>query len=284
MARGILWFKSRLEMKLFSIIIVIIAGFGALIFITIQKETEDLIKKTKEQASFLSSSVVTSLQKDMMEGRADMARWLIEDLKTMKGVEKLQIVRTDGTEAFQDLRTIKDVEKRTAIKKEWLENHPDKANPIAKGIDSPIFKETLKKGSADAVEYNENINGREVFTYLKPIANEPRCFGCHGSDKNLRGILMVSIGIDKDIQSIRWYVIITSVITVLIVITFMRVLINNIILKPITHLAKVVDKISMGETDKKIVLSSNDEIQDLADAIDRLRTSMKMAIEKLYKR
>ncbi|MEK6680923.1 MAG: HAMP domain-containing protein [Nitrospirota bacterium] len=284
MARGILWFKSRLEMKLFSIIIVIVAGFAALIFLTIQKETDDLLKKTKEQASFLSSSVITSLQKDMMEGRADMARWLIEDLKTMKGVERLQIIRTDSTEAFQDLRTIRDVEKRTAIKKEWLENHPDRANPIAKGIDNPLFKDTLKKGTTEAVEYNERVEGKEVFTYLKPIANEPRCFGCHGSDKNLRGILMVSIAVDKDIQSIRWYVIITSVITVLIVITFMRTLINNIILKPITHLVDVVDKISMGETDKKIDISSNDEIQDLADAIDRLRISMKMAIEKLYKR
>ena len=219
-----------------------------------------------------------------MEGRADMARWLIEDLKTMKGVERLQIIRTDSTEAFQDLRTIRDVEKRTAIKKEWLENHPDRANPIAKGIDNPLFKDTLKKGTTEAVEYNERVEGKEVFTYLKPIANEPRCFGCHGSDKNLRGILMVSIAVDKDIQSIRWYVIITSVITVLIVITFMRTLINNIILKPITHLVDVVDKISMGETDKKIDISSNDEIQDLADAIDRLRISMKMAIEKLYKR
>ena len=284
MARGILWFKSRLEMKLFSIIIVIVAGFAALIFLTIQKETDDLLKKTKEQASFLSSSVITSLQKDMMEGRADMARWLIEDLKTMKGVERLQIIRTDSTEAFQDLRTIRDVEKRTAIKKEWLENHPDRANPIAKGIDNPLFKDTLKKGTTEAVEYNERVEGKEVFTYLKPIANEPRCFGCHGSDKNLRGILMVSIAVDKDIQSIRWYVIITSVITVLIVITFMRTLINNIILKPITHLVDVVDKISMGETDKKIDISSNDDIQDLADAIDRLRISMKMAIEKLYKR
>ncbi|MBI3354286.1 MAG: HAMP domain-containing protein [Nitrospirae bacterium] len=284
MARGILWFKSRLELKLFSIIIVIIAGFAALIFLTIQKETDDLLKKTKEQASFLSSSVITSLQKDMMEGRADMARWLIEDLKTMKGVERLQIIRTDSTEAFQDLSTIRDVEKRTAIKKEWLENHPDKANPIAKGIDNPLFRDALKKGTTEAVEYNERVEGKEVFTYFKPIANEPRCFGCHGSDKNLRGILMVSIAVDKDIQSIRWYVIITSVITVLIVITFMRTLINNIILKPITHLVDVVDKISMGETDKKIDISSNDEIQDLADAINRLRTSMKMAIEKLYKR
>lgn len=284
MAKGILWFKSRLELKLFSIIIIIVAGFGALILITINKETEDLIRKTREKAAFLTTSVVTSLQKDMMEGRADMARWLIEDLKAMNGVERLQIVRTDGTEAFQDLLTIRNVEKRTAIKKEWLENHPDKANNIAKGIDHTVFKDVLKRGTADTVEYNEKIEGREVFTFLKPIANEPRCFGCHGSEKNLRGILMVSIGVDKDIQSIRWYIIITAAITVLIVIALLRALTNKIILNPITHLVDVVNKISMGEIDKKIVITSNDEIKDLADAIDRLRTSMKMAIEKLYKR
>ncbi len=425
MARRNLWFKSRLEMKLFSIIIIIIAGFGALILLTINKETEDLIKKTREKASFLTTSVVTSLQKDMMEGRADMARWLIEDLKTMKSVKRLQIVRTDGTEAFQDLITIRDVEKRTAIKKEWLENHPDKAtNPIAKGIDEPFFilqeaqsnwlafkdtrdnelipaiysgrlgrakelalgiqkerynkfialteqlveikrkeaeenietsqsqdnrisvltvsslhsklnnvraalltmmseterarqeaqhdiikkltseidesfnvlvensgfkgepilKEIIRKATTEMVEYNEKIEGREIYTFLKPIPNEPRCFGCHGSDKNLRGILMVSIAVDKDIQSIRWYLIITSAITVLIVIASLRTLTNKIILNPITHLVDVVNKISMGEVDKKIEITSNDEIQDLADAIGRLRTSMKMAIEKLYKR
>jgi HAMP domain-containing protein len=95
---------------------------------------------------------------------------------------------------------------------------------------------------------------------------------------------MVSISVDKDIQSIRWYLIITSAITVAIVIAFLRALTNKIILNPITHLVDVVNKISMGEIDKKIEITSNDEIKDLADAIDRLRTSMKMAIEKLYKR
>ena len=52
MARGILWFKSRLEMKLFSIIIVIVAGFAALIFLTIQKETDDLLKRQRNRHPF----------------------------------------------------------------------------------------------------------------------------------------------------------------------------------------------------------------------------------------
>ena len=37
MAMGILWFKSRLELKLFSIVIIIVAGFAALILFTINK-------------------------------------------------------------------------------------------------------------------------------------------------------------------------------------------------------------------------------------------------------
>jgi HAMP domain-containing protein len=57
--------------------------------------------------------------------------------------------------------------------------------------------------------------------------------------------------------------------------------IANTIIRPITHLTDVANRISLGELDIYIDVTSRDEIGILADAINRLRKSMKQAMKQL---
>jgi methyl-accepting chemotaxis protein len=55
--------------------------------------------------------------------------------------------------------------------------------------------------------------------------------------------------------------------------------------KPIEEITEAADKISLGELDISIqVRASGDEIEKLANSLERMRVSLKSAIERLRKR
>ena len=56
------------------------------------------------------------------------------------------------------------------------------------------------------------------------------------------------------------------------------------ITKPITNLTEAASAISLGQLDAPVAVTSNDELGDLAEALDRMRSSLKGAIERLRKR
>jgi HAMP domain-containing protein len=53
--------------------------------------------------------------------------------------------------------------------------------------------------------------------------------------------------------------------------------------KPVVDLTKAADEISMGKIDTSINVKTNDEINELAQAIERMRMSLKKAMERLTK-
>jgi methyl-accepting chemotaxis protein len=56
------------------------------------------------------------------------------------------------------------------------------------------------------------------------------------------------------------------------------------ITRPLLHLTKVADRISMGELGAKIEVKTKDEIRVLADALRRMQISLKAAIERLRRK
>ncbi len=68
-----------------------------------------------------------------------------------------------------------------------------------------------------------------------------------------------------------------AVIIAILVITFQ-------VSRPIAYLTDAAHKISMGELEKPIKLNVKNEIQILAEAIERMRLSLKISIERLQKR
>ncbi len=53
--------------------------------------------------------------------------------------------------------------------------------------------------------------------------------------------------------------------------------------RPVRRLVEVTDNISMGELDVPIEVSSRDEIGELQESIERMRVSLKTALERLKK-
>lgn len=170
--------KSLLVKILFIVISTTILGFGILIYKVIEQEKKSLLEERKKTSELMAQPLLHTIYKDMLDERADMTRYLVEGMKSIKGAERVQIIRGNGEEAFQDFKTLKAVEKEYGeLKPEWVADHPNKENNIAQGIEDPNFKEALKlfnEGEKQGISYVEVSGGKRLFTYLTPIEVRPK--------------------------------------------------------------------------------------------------------------
>ena len=80
---------------------------------------------------------------------------------------------------------------------------------------------------------------------------------------------------------------IESIIITILTVTLIGILItyflSNRILKPILYLTERANEISTGKLEDKVSVNTNDEIRYLAEAVERLRESLNLALNRLKK-
>ncbi len=76
--------------------------------------------------------------------------------------------------------------------------------------------------------------------------------------------------------------IITLLVLIIVMAIIMTIVMSQIIIGPITRLAKHADDISHGDLKQNIKAESNDEIGQLADAFHRMQTSLRVAFKRIY--
>ncbi len=76
--------------------------------------------------------------------------------------------------------------------------------------------------------------------------------------------------------------IITLLILIVVMAIIMTIVMSQIIIGPITRLAKHADDISHGDLKQNIKAESNDEIGQLAEAFHRMQTSLRVAFKRIY--
>jgi len=87
--------------------------------------------------------------------------------------------------------------------------------------------------------------------------------------------------VNRSIQSIVTSLIVVSAIILVISLILGYLMINYIFLRPVASVSRLAFKISRGDLNQQIKLKRNDEIGDLATAVDTMATSLKSDIEKL---
>ncbi len=76
--------------------------------------------------------------------------------------------------------------------------------------------------------------------------------------------------------------IITLLVLIIVMAIIMTIVMSQIIIGPITRLAKHADDISHGDLKQNIKAESNDEIGQLAEAFHRMQTSLRVAFKRIY--
>jgi HAMP domain-containing protein len=80
------------------------------------------------------------------------------------------------------------------------------------------------------------------------------------------------------------YLIISIIVGVTLAGIIIVLILANRIISPIIYLTKKANEISQGNLGDRIYIKTNDEIQDLGEALERLRESVRIALDRLKKR
>ncbi|MEE8575408.1 MAG: HAMP domain-containing methyl-accepting chemotaxis protein [Thermodesulfobacteriota bacterium] len=271
---------------------IIVLSFGVMVLLVIKDEEKILLKERRRAVELMAEPILHTIYKDMLEERADMPRFLIAGLKTIKDVERVQLIRSNGVEeAFQDYKTLKAVKEEFGeLKPEWIVDHPNKATNVAEGIWSPEFKAALLKfneGHKDSIYYIEEADGKSLFTYLVPIEFRQKCSSCHAEEEEARGILMISTSLDEMYGALsgsrnKW--IIFGAVTVVIVVTVLGFLIRAIITAPVDRTVVMLKAISEGKGDltRRLDITSKDEIGMLGAWFNNFVEGMQVMVKGIF--
>lgn len=309
---------NRLEYKILVwITAVLLLCFSVIFYLISSRERSSAVSQEVEKSALMARSLHRTIDRSMMNFKADIIRHLIEDLKTLEGVVRIQIVRgkdnlkkTDSSgieEAFQDLSTIEDVNSRqpqfVAGHPEWKANHETKEMIVAQGVDNPEFKRYFAKfledlrgvtGDDAMMEiagknyfYFEDLAGKPVLTYLKPLPTFNRCFVCHGADHKMRGVLMISTSMES-VNAENWknqkYLLLISFGTLLLLLLALKILMGRLVLNPVADVARRIQEIARGEGDltQRLATRSQDEIGQFAQWFNLFIEKLQGIILKVF--
>ena len=189
--------------------------------------TKKLKFHTAEQenrALEVSNIVMRSIEYPMLDGKMKYVQKILEGLSETEELYKVTICDWSGT-----------------IK------HADDAGLIGRSINSEITKKSLQNKTL--VNGFEHYGQEKVISHAMPIRNEKACNKCHGTERNILGVLSVAINwspIEKRIKALRNREIASTLIFIGVVGFFLALWLSRYITRPISRLTRLADMVSRG--------------------------------------
>ena len=122
------------------------------------------------------------------------------------------------------------------------------------------------------------------FMVVMPIPNTPLMVVTTIYTKEVEAPLkQLKVTLVSTQKRFLWQFFLGGIITIALVI-FLAIVFAMRMAKPILHLTDVANRISLGELNVPIEITSTDEIGDLADALRRMQASLRKAIQRLQRR
>ena len=294
---------SKLNLLLGAILIVLTLTIGTLLSIILQNYAEQIVAK---QASLLMET--------MNSVRYYTNTQVNPELASRLETESLFLPQTvpaySAREIFEHLRT-KEKYNQFFYKEATLNptNLRDKADPFETEI-VQSFRESVdlyKQDIADLQQQGFRTNsGGDFFYIARPLAvKEESCLRCHGIPQDapasqiatygknngfgwqlneIVGAQIISVPASKVVkqaQNLCWLVMGQVIIFLFLGIVVINLFLKFMITDPINKMSFLSKKLSTGDFNVKFEKKSNDEIGILAGSLNRLKVSLKMAMEMI---
>ena len=258
---------------------VVVGMFIMAIFFTDQQR-DNIMAENERAFRKLTETVSAGLKVIMLEGDTEIAQSFADSLKSIPEIIDFRILRIDGNEAFNDNKTIYNVNTRIG-EEEFIPRDKEAEIEIVSMADR-MFNKVLD--SKEIVSFREtDSNGNGMLTLFNPVKNEDKCFSCHGSSHDLRGVIKISTSLVQVEKSIRRSLIISvgmlSALTVVIIL-LIGYLIRKISM-PIIRVADELQNISKGEGNLNVSLEvkGRDEIAQLSSGFNTFVSKIRGVIQ-----
>jgi class 3 adenylate cyclase len=280
-------FRRHLRIKVTALILaILILGIGILMILNIRREAEVLVSLNEETARLLAGSILRSIENGMLGGRPDIIRALIQDLKAeLKDVRRLEVYRRNGVEAFTDLETVDQVNSLAGLDADVMERIAKMRREPGPPSTDPLIARAIE--TMEPQETDERVDGTHVLTLFRPLRNLEKCQECHGSDHQVRGVLRVSLGLDRldaDLKAARNRQILVELLTIFGVAGALVIFMGRVVLRPIAHMAVAARQIGGGDFSARVAVRSQDEIGNLGQAVNDMAEHLQRTRDDLEAR
>jgi PAS domain S-box-containing protein len=212
----------------------IILGFSLILcsvmgFFTYYQTIRQIKFYTAEQESRalkVSNIVMRSIEYPMLDGEMEYVQKILEDLNEAEELHRIILCDWNG-----------------------IIKHAGNADLIGSSINSEITKRSLQ--SKSLVNGFEYYGKEKVISYAMPIKNEKACNECHGTEKNMLGVLSVGISwlpTEKRIIALRNREIVVTLILIGAVGFFLTLWLSHYITRPISRLTSMANLASHGKS------------------------------------
>lgn len=143
-----------------------------------------------------------------------------------------------------------------------------------------LVSAVLADASEDPAAQQESGDGR--FVLVAPLVNDKECRQCHGTDHPLRGAIEVVLDTSDAAASQRMVVttgIAFGLATILLTIVLLYIGLRTLVLRPVSHIGDVAEKVGEGELQARVEVSSLDEIGRLGGRLNHMIGELRKKLE-----
>lgn len=272
--------RRRLRVKVTALVVAVLGlGFGALLTLNLRHEQALLVAQHRATAELLATAIVSSIQNGMLQGRPDVIRRLVQQLRTeFRDVRRIDVYRRNGVEAFTDLETVETVNRLAGLDADVMAAIARMRREPGERLEHPLFRRAVETLAPQEVE--ERADGARVLTLFRPLANREPCQDCHGTDHRVRGVVRITLDLDPleaALQAGRNRQVAVALGTILGVAAALAGALGGVVLRPLARVAAAAQRLGAGDLDARVPVTSADELGRLGQTINEMAGSLREA-------
>ncbi|MBE0605710.1 MAG: HAMP domain-containing protein [Deltaproteobacteria bacterium] len=276
------WYKSIGMKIILSVVgmIVIVNGALAWLFLSIQRE--NLNHAILRTASQLSETIKKSIQNDMLENRKEAAYKIMETIGGQEGIEKVRVYNSEGKILFSSGNP-GEVGRMINQKAEACFGCHSEARPLEKLETSGRSRIFFSGHSEDSHRVNHRVLG-----IINPMYNDTGCSSaaCHAHPESMKvlGVIDVTMDlseVDDQMTSSRRQVLLVSVVSLVAIGIIVSLILLHFIERPVKELVLGTKRISGGDLDHFIDVTTKDEMGHLATSFNQMTLDLQNAQKQI---
>jgi class 3 adenylate cyclase/HAMP domain-containing protein len=181
-------------------------------------------------------------------------------------------------EAFTDLETVNEVNQNAGLEPGMIERISKMQRAPGARVSHPLFERAVQTIQPQEVE--ETVNGGMVLTLFRPLRNLEKCQDCHGKDHQVRGVVRISLGLERlegELRMARTRQVGIALLTILGVAGVLVVSMGRLVLEPLRRVASAARRIGDGDFEARVPVRSADEIGQLGGVVNDMAVHLKAA-------
>lgn len=259
-------FGLGLKIMIFTFLVLIISA-GILIYFSYRTAYDDLEVSIGQRLEAIASTGALMLDGDLhdqINSNDDVEKEPFQKLQAvLRKIKKMNNLREDIYTFRREGEKLKFI----------VMSHEGKPFVAHTYSIRPEMWPTLNKGEPGHTKIFQDEHGIWISAYA-PI---------YDSSGHISGILDVDIRLEQFLMELerktRRLIIISAVILALAIL--LSFILSRGLVRKLRYLTDITEKISTGQVDRPITVKSSDEVGDLAESLERMRVSLKMAIEMI---